>query len=40
MIQRAKTPQVKSRLERALKPWTAWNKEPRFWAFPEFSDSQ
>jgi len=37
---RAKDPQVKVRLERALKPWAEWNKEPRFWAFPEFTDSK
>ena len=32
--------QVKVRLERALKPWTLWNKEPRFWAFPDFTDAK
>jgi len=39
MIARTRDPQVKARLERALKPWSLWNKEPRFWAFPEFKDS-
>jgi len=37
---KTRDPQVKVRLERALKPWTLWNKEPRFWAFPEFSDAK
>ena len=37
---KTKDPQVKARLERELKPWEMWNKEPRFWAFPEFKDSQ
>jgi len=40
MIEKTKDPQVKVRLERALKPWSLWNKEPRFWAFPEFTDSK
>ena len=39
VINRTRDPQVKARLERALKPWALWNKEPRFWAFPEFKDS-
>jgi hypothetical protein len=39
MRQRTKTPEIRPRLDRALKPWTDWNKDPRFWAFPEFSDS-
>lgn len=40
LIAKAKDPQVKVRLERALKPWSQWDKEPRFWAFPEFNDSK
>jgi hypothetical protein len=40
VIEKTKDPQVKVRLERALKPWSMWNKEPRFWAFPEFTDSK
>jgi len=40
VIARTKEPQVKARLERALKPWSEWNTEPRFWAFPEFKDSR
>jgi hypothetical protein len=40
MIAKTKDTQVKLRLERALKPWSLWNKEPRFWAFPEFRDSK
>jgi hypothetical protein len=40
MIGKTKDPQVKVRLERALKPWALWNKEPRFWAFPEFTDAK
>jgi hypothetical protein len=39
MIEKTKDPQVKVRLERALKPWSLWNQEPRFWAFPDFKDS-
>ena len=39
MITRTRDPRVRARLERALKPWALWNKEPRFWAFPEFKDS-
>ena len=38
MIGRTKDPRVRERLERALKPWELWSKEPRFWAFPEFKD--
>jgi hypothetical protein len=40
LIAKTKDPQVKVRLERALKPWSLWNKEPRFWAFPDFKDAQ
>ena len=40
MIAKTKDPQVRVRLERALKPWSLWNKEPRFWAFPDFKDSK
>jgi hypothetical protein len=40
LIDKTKNPQVRVRLERALKPWSLWNKEPRFWAFPEFKDAQ
>ena len=40
LIAKTKNPQVKVRLERALKPWSLWNKEPRFWAFPDFKDAQ
>ena len=39
LIDKTRNPQVKTRLERALKPWSLWNKEPRFWAFPDFKDS-
>ncbi len=39
VIARTRDRWVKARLERALKPWALWNKEPRFWAFPEFKDS-
>lgn len=39
MIDQTKDPQVRVRLERALKPWALWNTEPRFWAFPDFKDS-
>jgi hypothetical protein len=40
MIAKTKDPQVKVRLERQLQPWTLWNKEPRWWAFPEFKDAK
>ena len=40
LIDRAKDPQVKMRLERQLKPWVSWDKEPRWWAFPEFKDTK
>lgn len=40
LIKKTKDPQAKVRLERALKPWAQWNKEPRFWAFPDFKDSK
>jgi hypothetical protein len=39
MIDKTKDPKVKMRLERVLKPWSMWDKEPRFWAFPDFRDS-
>ena len=39
LLHKATDPQVRARLERALKPWSQWNKEPRFWAFPEFDSS-
>jgi len=39
VIAKTQDPRVRARLERALKPWVMWNKEPRFWAFPEFKDS-
>jgi hypothetical protein len=39
LIGRTRDPKIKVRLERALKPWSLWNKEPRFWAFPDFMDS-
>ena len=38
LIAKTKDPQVKMRLQRALKPWSLWNKEPRLWAFPDFKD--
>lgn len=38
LIARTKDSQAKLRLERALKPWSLWNKEPRLWAFPDFKD--
>ena len=38
LIDRTTDPQIRARLERALKPWSLWSKEPRFWAFPEFED--
>ena len=40
IIDQTKDPQVRKRLERALKPWALWNTEPRFWAFPDFKDSE
>jgi hypothetical protein len=40
LIKETKDPQVRVRLERALQPWSLWNKEPRFWAFPDFGDSK
>jgi hypothetical protein len=36
LIKNTKNPTTRARLERALKPWSLWNQEPRFWAFPEF----
>jgi hypothetical protein len=39
MIARTKDLRVKVRLERQLKPWVSWDKEPRWWAFPEFKDN-
>jgi hypothetical protein len=39
VIARTKDSRVKERLQRALQPWELWNKEPRFWALPEFKDS-
>jgi len=39
LIDKTKDPQVKVRLERQLKPWTSWSKQARWWAFPEFKDS-
>jgi len=39
LMARTRQPDVRARLERALQPWSEWNKEPRFWAFPEFKDS-
>jgi hypothetical protein len=39
LLEKTKEPQTRLRLERELKPWTLWNKEPRFWAFPDFKDS-
>jgi hypothetical protein len=38
LIDKTKDNRVRVRLERALQPWLLWNKEPRFWAFPEFKD--
>lgn len=38
LITKTREPKVRARLERALKPWSLWNKEPRFWAFPVFTD--
>ena len=40
LIDKTKDPQVKVRLERQLKPWTEWNKESRWWAFPEFKEEK
>jgi hypothetical protein len=40
LITQTKDPKVRVRLERALLPWEAWNKDPRFWAFPPFADSK
>ena len=40
LITQTKDPKVRVRLERALVPWVAWNKDPRFWAFPPFTDSK
>jgi len=39
LINRTKDSQVKVRLERQLKPWSSWSNEARWWAFPEFKDS-
>ena len=39
MIAKTKDQKTRVRLERALKPWAEWNKEPRFWSFPDFKDS-
>jgi hypothetical protein len=39
LIAKTKDPQVKTRLERQLKPWSLWSKEARWWAFPDFKDS-
>ena len=36
LIARTEDPLVKARLERALKPWTIWGAEARWWAFPQF----
>jgi hypothetical protein len=38
LIAKTKDTQVKARLERQLKPWVSWDKEPRYWAFPDFKD--
>jgi hypothetical protein len=38
LIARAADPLVKTRLERALKPWKVWGDEGRWWAFPAFED--
>ena len=40
MIAQTKDPQVRVRLERALLPWVAWSKDPRFWAFPPFTETR
>jgi hypothetical protein len=39
LIDKTKSPQVKVRLERQLRPWSSWSKRGRWWAFPEFKDS-
>jgi uncharacterized protein DUF4838/glycosyl hydrolase family 67 len=39
LIVKTKDQKVRARLERALKPWSVWDKEPRFWAFPDFNES-
>ena len=39
LIAKTKNPQVKVRLERQLKPWTVWEKDARWWAVPEFKDT-
>ena len=39
LIAKTRNPQVKMRLERQLKPWVSWDKEPRYWAFPDFKDT-
>jgi len=36
MIARADDPLVRTRIERALKPWKMWSAEARWWAFPSF----
>jgi hypothetical protein len=38
LLGRTTDPQIRRRLERALQPWSLWNHEPRFWAFPDFKD--
>jgi len=38
LIDKTKNQEVRMRLDRALKPWSLWNDEPRFWAFPDFAD--
>jgi hypothetical protein len=38
LLARTTDPQIRRRLERALQPWSLWNHDPRFWAFPEFKD--
>jgi len=38
LIDKTKDAKVKVRLERALKPWSMWDKETRFWAFPDFNE--
>jgi hypothetical protein len=40
LIDKTTDRQVRVRLERALQPWSLWNTEPRFWAFPNFKDPQ
>src|SRR5205085_1412355 len=39
LIAKTKELQVKVRLERQLKPWVSWSKEARWWAYPDFKDS-